>query len=129
MSSGLLAECHFPDVGTPVDLAVSGGPDSLGLLLLALEAGLVATVHHVDHHARPLSGDDGAFVHGVCERLDVTFVLPTPAAWGGRGGAVVDGCGEVLGSPFVPQAVVGGPGANFEARARSARRASMPAGV
>ena len=102
MSSGLLAQCHFPEVGTPVDLAVSGGPDSLGLLLLALEAGLVATVHHVDHHARPSSGDDGAFVHGVCERLDVTFVLHD---------------------------VVVEPGANFEARARSARRASMPAGV
>src|ERR1700690_1267472 len=102
MSSGLLAQCHFPEAGTPVDLAVSGGPDSLGLLLLALEAGLVVTVHHVDHHARATSGDDGAFVRGVCHEVNVAFVL---------------------------HEVVVEPGANFEARARAQRRAAMPAGV
>jgi tRNA(Ile)-lysidine synthase len=102
MSSGLLAQCHFPDAGTVVDLAVSGGPDSLGLLLLALEAELTPTVHHVDHHARATSGDDGAFVRGVCEQLGVAFVLHD---------VVVD------------------PGSNFEARARSARRGAMPEGV
>ena len=102
MSSGLLAQCHFPDAGTLVDLAVSGGPDSLGLLLLALEARLVVTVHHVDHHARATSGDDAAFVRDVCEALDVPFVL--------------HGVDVVAGS-------------NFEARARSARRGALPTGV
>jgi tRNA(Ile)-lysidine synthase len=102
MTTGLLAQCHFADAGTPVDLAVSGGPDSLGLLLLALEAGLVITVHHVDHHARATSGEDGDYVEGICQQLNVGFL---------RHDVVVE------------------PGGNFEARARSARRASMPSGV
>ena len=102
MSSDLLARCHFDGAPAPVDLAVSGGPDSLGLLLLALEAGLVATVHHVDHHARPTSGADAEHVHAICQQLDVVFV---------RHDVLVE------------------PGANFESRARSARRSAMPGGV
>ena len=89
--------------GPSADLAVSGGPDSLGLLLLALEAGLVVTVHHVDHHARPTSARVTPNTSsGVCRRL----------AW-----------------PFVRHDVVVEAGANFEARARSARRATCPDGV
>jgi tRNA(Ile)-lysidine synthase len=102
MTSELLAQCHFSASGTSADLAVSGGPDSLGLLLLALEAGLVVTVHHVDHHARPTSPQDADYVELICRQLHVTFV---------RHDVVVDA------------------GANFEARARSARRATLPAGV
>jgi tRNA(Ile)-lysidine synthase len=102
MSSELLARCHFDAAPARADLAVSGGPDSLGLLLLALEAGLVVTVHHVDHHARPTSGADAEHVQAICRQLDVVFV---------RHDAVVE------------------PGANFESRARSARRAAMPSGV
>ncbi|MHB1252378.1 MAG: tRNA lysidine(34) synthetase TilS, partial [Acidimicrobiales bacterium] len=84
---------------TVVDLAVSGGPDSLGLLLLALEAELVVTVHHVDHHARPTSSTDAEYVQAVCEDLGVNFVRHD---------------------------VVVVPGSNFESRARSARRGVMP---
>lgn len=102
MISGLLAQCHFDDARTRADLAVSGGPDSLGLLLLALEAGLDVTVHHVDHHARPTSGADADHVQGICEQLDVTYV---------RHDVVVE------------------IGANFESRARAARRAAMPRSV
>jgi len=102
MTNGLLAQCHFADSGTLVDLAVSGGPDSLGLLLLALDAGLGITVHHVDHHARATSGEDGDYVEGICQQLNVGFV---------RHDVVVE------------------PGGNFEARARSARRGAMPSGV
>ncbi|HEY5010721.1 MAG TPA: tRNA lysidine(34) synthetase TilS, partial [Acidimicrobiales bacterium] len=102
MTSELLAHCHFSASGTSADLAVSGGPDSLGLLLLALEAGLVVTVHHVDHHARVTSAQDAEHVRQICEQLHVAFI---------RHDVVVDA------------------GANFEARARAARRASMPDGV
>jgi tRNA(Ile)-lysidine synthase len=102
MSSGLLTQCHFADASTPVDLAVSGGPDSLGLLLLALEAGLVVRVHHVDHHARPTSGVDAQYVLEICEGLEVEFI----------------------GHDVVVEA-----GSNFESRARAARRAAMPSGV
>ena len=102
MSSGLLAQCHFDAARTHADLAVSGGPDSLGLLLLAPEAGLDVTVHHVDHHARPTSGDDAEHLQGICQQLAVTYV---------RHDVVVEN------------------GANFESRARAARRAAMPPGV
>ena len=101
-AQSLLEECHFPPSGTLVDLAVSGGPDSLGLLLLARAQGLEASVHHVDHHARPTSGHDADFVRSVCAQLDVACVVHDV---------------EVE------------PGANFESRARSARRAAMPSGV
>ncbi len=98
----LLDACHFPDPGTPVDLAVSGGPDSLGLLLLARAAQLDPTVHHVDHHARPSSGADAEHVAAVCASLGV---------------------------PFVRHDVTVEPGGNFEARARAARRRAMPGSV
>jgi tRNA(Ile)-lysidine synthase len=102
MTSGLLTQCHFAGAGTSADLAVSGGPDSLGLLLLALDAGLVVTVHHVDHHARPTSSSDADHVEEICQGLGV---------------------------PFVRHDVVVAAGANFEARARSARRVAMPRDV
>ncbi|MGB8195734.1 MAG: tRNA lysidine(34) synthetase TilS [Acidimicrobiales bacterium] len=102
MTSVLLTQAHFSIAGSHADLAVSGGPDSLGLLLLALEDGLVVTVHHVDHHARPTSTVDAQCVHEICQRLQINFVLHD---------VMVDA------------------GANFEARARAARRAAMPAGV
>ena len=99
---GLLDECYFPERGTKVALAVSGGPDSLGLLLLALEGGLVVTAHHVDHHARPTSSSDAAHVEGICQEVGVGFV---------RHDVVVNS------------------GANFESRARTARRRVMPRDV
>ncbi len=94
--------CHFPEAGSAVDLAVSGGPDSLGLLLLARDAELVVTVHHVDHHSRPSSGDDARDLAAICAALDV---------------------------PFVGHDVVVEPGPNFEARARAARRGALPSGA
>jgi len=98
----LLAQCHFPEPGSEVDLAVSGGPDSLGLLLLALAADLVVHVHHVDHQARPSSADDARYVESICERLGVAFTL---------------------------HEVDVAAGANFESRARAARRSALPEGV
>ncbi|MHB8378534.1 MAG: tRNA lysidine(34) synthetase TilS [Acidimicrobiales bacterium] len=95
----LLDACEFPDAGESVSLAVSGGPDSLGLLLLALEAGLRVSVHHVDHHARPTSSDDATVVRAMCEELGAVCVIHDV---------------EVR------------PGANFEARARAERRRVLP---
>jgi len=98
----LLEACHFPAAGTAVHLAVSGGPDSLGLLLLAIGARLAITVHHVDHHARPTSAADALAVADVCAASGVAFVLHD---------------------------VTVEPGANFEARARAARRHALPPGT
>lgn len=58
--------------GAPVAIAVSGGPDSLALLLLAAAArpGLVEAAT-VDHSLRPESREEAALVAVVCERLGV----------------------------------------------------------
>jgi len=57
-------------------VAVSGGPDSLALLLLAAEArpGRVEAAT-VDHALRPESGAEAAFVGEACARLDVPHVI------------------------------------------------------
>src|SRR5215218_7239909 len=56
----------------PIGLAVSGGPDSLALLLLAAAArpGRVEAAT-VDHGLRPESRQESDFVRGICERLGV----------------------------------------------------------
>lgn len=95
----LLDVCSFPPSGTNVALAVSGGPDSTGLLLLALAAGLVVEVHHVDHHARPASAADADFVRSLCAERSL---------------------------PCVIYDVMVEAGANFEARARAERRRVLP---
>jgi len=97
----LLEACVFPLAGSQVTIAVSGGPDSVGLLLLALAATLEVRVHHVDHHARPTSGEDARYVRELCGQLKV---------------------------PCVIHDVDVAPGANFEARARAERRRVLPGG-
>ena len=98
----LLEDCDFPPARSTVDLAVSGGPDSLGLLLLALDAALEVTVHHVDHHARARSTEDARYVEEVARRFAV---------------------------PCVVHDVQVEPGANFEALARAQRRRCLPEGT
>ena len=75
LAQNLLAQASFPEHGTPVELAVSGGPDSLGLLLLALEHGLVVHVAHVDHHARPTSTEEANHLREICQKLNVPIVI------------------------------------------------------
>lgn len=76
--------------GSQVDrlgIAVSGGPDSLALLLLAHAAypGRVRAAT-VDHRLRPESAKEARFVSGLCARLDVPHaVLPVEVATGGEG--------------------------------------------
>jgi tRNA(Ile)-lysidine synthase len=85
-----------------VSLAVSGGPDSLALLVLARDAGLEVLAVHVDHGLRA----------GSAGEADV--VAAAAAQWGAR---------------FERRRVRVGPGPNLEARARAARFAALPAGV
>jgi tRNA(Ile)-lysidine synthase len=60
-------------------LAVSGGPDSVALLLLASAAypGAVAAAT-VDHGLRPEAAEEAAFVHRLCEQLDVAHTILGP---------------------------------------------------
>ena len=85
-----------------MNLAVSGGPDSLALLVLACSAGLDVLAIHVDHGLRPGSADEAGVVEAAAAR------------WGAR---------------FEGRAVRLAPGPNLEARARAARFAVLPPDV
>ena len=100
--SALLGRCTFPGPGTALACAVSGGPDSLALLVLATAAGCDATAHHVDHGLRPGSAAEADVVEAAAARL---------------------------GAGFVAHRVSVAPGPNLEARARAARRAALPPGA
>jgi len=98
----LLGRCRFPSAGTVVTAAVSGGADSLALLLLAVDAGLAVTAVHVDHGLRPGSADEAALVGSVASSVGAAFRTETVAV---------------------------APGPNLEARARAARYAVLPPDV
>nr|WP_246617201.1 tRNA lysidine(34) synthetase TilS [Sphingomonas yunnanensis] len=64
-----------------VGVAVSGGPDSVALLLLAAAAvpGEVVAAT-VDHRLRSAGADEAAMVAGLCDKLDVPHVTLLPEA-------------------------------------------------
>ncbi len=82
--------------------AVSGGPDSFALLVLATAAGCQVTAVHVDHGLRFGSGSEAEVVADVARRY---------------------------GAVFRAEKVEVDRGANLEARARAARREVLPAGT
>jgi tRNA(Ile)-lysidine synthetase-like protein len=62
----------------PIGLAVSGGPDSIALLLLAAEARpLKVEAASVDHALRPESRAEVEMVASLCERLGVPHTILT----------------------------------------------------
>jgi tRNA(Ile)-lysidine synthase len=95
----LLARCTFPLHGSAVTCAVSGGADSLALLVLAVAAGCRPTAVHVDHGLRPGSGAEADVVRDAA---------------------------AALGAAFRSVRADVGPGPNLEARARAARYAVLP---
>lgn len=98
----LLERCTFPSPGEPVTCAVSGGADSMALLVLAAAAGCSVTAVHVDHGLRPGSGAEAELVAAAAARVGASFRA-----------ARVD--------------VAAGP--NLEARARAARYGVLPPDV
>lgn len=82
--------------------AVSGGADSLALLVLAVAAGCQATAVHVDHGLRPGSDREAEVVAEAAGRL---------------------------GARFRSERVSVEPGPNLEARARLARFSALPVDV
>jgi len=93
------ARCAFPSAGTAVTCAVSGGADSLALLVLAVAAGLEVTAVHVDHGLRPGSATEAAVVKDAAKRF---------------------------GAGFRSERVAVGDGPNLEERARTARYGVLP---
>jgi tRNA(Ile)-lysidine synthase len=93
-----LTRCRFPPAGTAVVCGVSGGADSLALLVLAVAAGCEVTAVHVDHGLRPGSAQEAELVARAA---------------------------EALGAGFRSERVDVGAGPNLEARARAARLAVL----
>ncbi len=58
-------------------LCVSGGPDSVALLLLARDAGLACQAATVDHGLRPEAKDEAQFVAKLCQELDIFHKIIT----------------------------------------------------
>ena len=66
---------YLPEGGR-VLCAVSGGRDSMCLLHYLVERGdLSFTAAHFDHHLRPTSGRDAAFVRDWCRTHGIPFLL------------------------------------------------------
>jgi tRNA(Ile)-lysidine synthase len=101
-TAALLAKCRFPPAGSVVTCAVSGGADSMTLLVLAVNAGCQVTAVHVDHGLRSGSDREATLVEAVSSRFGAHFRAET-----------VD--------------VQAGP--NLEARARQARYSVLPPDV
>jgi len=93
--------------GEHVLCAVSGGADSVALLLLLKEAAdrgeMTITAAHFDHRIRPASAGDARFVRALCERLGVDLI---------------EGAGDV---PLISKTTRTG----LETAAREARRAFL----
>lgn len=97
-----LTRCTFPPAGTAVTCAVSGGADSLALLVLAVDAELDVTAVHVDHGLRSGSAAEAGLVAEVATRFGARFRAVS---------LEVD------------------DGGDLEARARAARHAALPEGT
>lgn len=68
----------------PVGLAVSGGGDSVALLVLAVQAGIAVQAATVDHGFRTEAADEAAAVAALCARLGVPHAV-LRWTWDGRG--------------------------------------------
>lgn len=101
-AESLLGRCDFPGAGADLVCAVSGGADSLALLVLAVAAGCRVTAVHVDHGIRPGSQTEADVVADAARRYGAEFRA-------------------------VQVEVPDGP--NLEARARAARREVLPSGA
>jgi len=101
LATGLLERCTFPQ-SDRLHCAVSGGADSLALLLLAVRTEQPVTAWHVDHRLRADSSSEFEFVRHIAEALGATAEL---------------------------RVVSIAAGSNLEARAREARLATLPPDV
>lgn len=97
-----LTRCEFAAAGTRVTCAVSGGADSMALVVLAIASGCAVTAVHIDHGLRPNSADEANVVRDLAHQL---------------------------GAMFEAKSVHIEPGSNLEARARDARYAVLPVDV
>ena len=69
----LLERSSFLPLESAVNCAVSGGPDSMAMLALAVAAGCSAHAIYIDHGLRPGGDKEAAAVKAVAETLGATF--------------------------------------------------------
>ena len=100
--AALLIKCTFAPSNTTIHCAVSGGADSVALLVLAATHSADVTAWHVDHGLREGSASEAQFVRDIA---------------------------IALGAKFESRTVVVEAGSNLEARAREARFAVLPTDV
>ena len=93
----LLDRCTFPE--GPLECAVSGGADSMALLVLATQVSTEVKAIHVDHGIRENSQEEADFVFQNA---------------------------QTLGADFESLTIKVQPGTNLEARARKARYSVLP---
>ena len=98
----LLAKCTFAPSNSTIHCAVSGGADSVALLVLASAHSTDVTAWHVDHGLRDGSANEAQIVRDIA---------------------------IALGAKFESRTVVVEAGSNLEARAREARFAVLPTDV
>lgn len=103
------ADCPLDeDYGPHLGIAVSGGPDSLALLLLAHAAfpGQVRAAT-VDHGLRAESADEAAFVARVCAGLGIPYaILPVRVEPGNMQAMARSARYEALGTHFASERVL-----------------------
>lgn len=68
-----MERCTFPPVGERLTVGVSGGADSLALLVLATVAGCEVTAVHVDHGLRDGSAAEASVVADEASRYGAAF--------------------------------------------------------
>jgi tRNA(Ile)-lysidine synthase len=71
----LASRCHFNSQQGHLNLGVSGGADSVAMLILAADSGFSLTVIHVDHGLRPSSGEEAELVRSLAVRFGAEFQL------------------------------------------------------
>lgn len=98
----LLTKCTFAPSNSTIHCAVSGGADSVALLVLAAAHCPDVTAWHVDHGLRDGSASEARIVHDIA---------------------------IALGAKFESRTVVIEAGSNLEARAREARFAVLPTDI
>jgi tRNA(Ile)-lysidine synthase len=98
----LLTKCTFAPNNKTIHCAVSGGADSVALLVLAAAHCTNVTAWHVDHGLRDGSSAEAQIVHDIA---------------------------IALGTKFESRTVVVEAGSNLEARAREARFAVLPTDI
>ncbi len=99
MIDELLSRCEFPDGDGALHCAVSGGADSLALLVLACATKRRVHAFHVDHQLRENSATEAHVVADACARFGAEFTALTVSIK---------------------------HGGNLEARARAARYDALP---